>query len=176
MYFIYKGRLDVTKPITIKALHDAGVFGTAKFGVKLIGRGLETIDRPLHFEVSDASESVIAAIKAKGGSVKCVYRTALQQREHIFPEKYPINLNTTVPPKRVVKRMEAIRDRGAEVVYTIPNWQQKVLSEEAKITKEEKEAAEKDNFVLPVPRFPGSGKDKIRVRKNLLPKQINFKL
>lgn len=27
-----------------------------------------------------------------------------------------------------------------------------------------------------MPRFPGSGKDKIRVRKPLLPKQITFKL
>lgn len=79
MYFIHKGRIDTSKVITIKALHDAGVFSTAKYGVKLIGgvkyyntqihwtylfwQGLDTIDRPLNLEISDASESVIKAIK-----------------------------------------------------------------------------------------------------------------
>lgn len=171
MYAIHKGRIDATKTITIKVLHDAGVFSTAKYGIKLVGRGLKTIDRPLHFEVSDASESVIKAIKEKGGSVKCIYRTALQIREHTFPEKYPINLRSTLPPKRIVKKMENIRERGAEVEFNIPRWHEQTVKdilEDKKIKEEE--------FVLPVPRFPGSGKDKIRTRKPILPKQINFKL
>ncbi|EAR99460.1 ribosomal protein L15, putative (macronuclear) [Tetrahymena thermophila SB210] len=171
MYAIHKGRIDSTKPITIKVLHDAGVFSTAKYGVKLVGRGLKTIDRPLHFEVSDASENVIKAIKEKGGSVKCIYRTPLQIREHVFPQNYPINLRSTIPPKRIVKKMENIRERGAEVEFNVPKWHEqnvKEILEDKKIKEEE--------FNLPVPRFPGSGKDKIRIRKPILPKQINFKI
>lgn len=38
MYAIHKGRIDATKTITIKVLHDAGVFSTAKYGIKLVGR------------------------------------------------------------------------------------------------------------------------------------------
>lgn len=38
MYFIHKGRIDASKTITIKTLHDAGVFSSAKYGIKLVGR------------------------------------------------------------------------------------------------------------------------------------------
>jgi hypothetical protein len=31
-------------------------------------------------------------------------------------------LKKTVPPKRVVKKMENIRKRGAEVEYNVPKW------------------------------------------------------
>lgn len=122
--------------------------------------------------MSDASENVIQAIKAKGGSVKCIYRTALQTREHMFPEKFPINLRTTVPPKNVVKRMEGIRERGAEVEFTVPRWHEQTVKDIQENIKVEKE----QSFILPVPRFPGSGKDKIRVRKSILPKQVTFKI
>ncbi|EGR30685.1 ribosomal protein, putative [Ichthyophthirius multifiliis] len=171
MYFIQKGRIDATKPITMKVMFDAGLFHSAKYGIKIVGRGLNFIDRPLNLEVSDASESVIKAIKEKGGSVKCIYMTCLQLRELFFPEKFPINLRKTVPPKRVVKKMENIRKRGADVEYNVPRWQQDILKQQ----QEDKDVEEKEQFVLPVPRFPGSGKNKIRTRKPIITKQINYK-
>ena len=61
----------------MKIMKEAGIFHSATYGIKLIGRGINYIDRPIHIEVSDASENVIKAIKEKGGSVKCVYMTKL---------------------------------------------------------------------------------------------------
>lgn len=40
LYYINKGTLNPNEPITIKALHDAGAFKTAKFGIKILGKGL----------------------------------------------------------------------------------------------------------------------------------------
>jgi len=79
-------------------MRDAGIFKRTKFGVKLLGRGsFGLADKlkqmqipPLHFEVSDASEWAIKAIKEAGGSVKCIYRTPLLLREHLKPQKYDL--------------------------------------------------------------------------------------
>lgn len=40
LYYINMGRLDATKTITMKDMHTAGVFNTAKYGVKILGRGV----------------------------------------------------------------------------------------------------------------------------------------
>lgn len=37
-YLLVKGKLDSTKPITMRHLQDAGVFKTTKHGVKLLAR------------------------------------------------------------------------------------------------------------------------------------------
>lgn len=79
-------------------MRDAGIFKRTRFGVKLLGRGsfgfvdkLKEMGIPaLNFEVSDASEWAIKAIKEAGGSVKCIYRTPLLLREHLKPEKYDL--------------------------------------------------------------------------------------
>lgn len=86
MYYISAGRIDTSKTITIRDMYLAGIFHSAKFGVKILGKGLEKLNIPLHLEVSDASEEVIKKIKELGGSVTCVYRTPLKMREHLFPE------------------------------------------------------------------------------------------
>jgi len=65
MYAIHKGRIDTSKTITIRDLYLAGLFHTAKYGVKLLAKGAEKIDRPLNFEVSDASATLIKIIKEK---------------------------------------------------------------------------------------------------------------
>jgi large subunit ribosomal protein L15 len=74
-YYIAKNRLDPTQTITMKMLFECGMFGRIKHGVKLLGRGSHLIDRPLNFELTDATESAIKAVKEKGGSVTCIYKT-----------------------------------------------------------------------------------------------------
>ncbi len=55
----------------------------------------------------------------------CKYRTPLQIREHLFPELFKFKLaDTVIPPKRIVKKYENIRERGAIVDYNIPLWKQ----------------------------------------------------
>jgi large subunit ribosomal protein L15 len=66
----------------------------------------------LNFEVTDASKRAIDLIKAAGGSVICIFRTRLKVREHLKPEKFPINLDDSLPSLKSVKKYERIRDRG----------------------------------------------------------------
>lgn len=62
-----------------------GLAKKIKYGVKILGKGSERINYPLHIEVSDASKTVIQAVQAAGGSVELIYRTPLKLNEHIFP-------------------------------------------------------------------------------------------
>lgn len=50
MYSIHKGRIDPSKVITIKVLHDAGVFSSAKYGIKLIGKVQKLFLPELNFQ------------------------------------------------------------------------------------------------------------------------------
>lgn len=127
MYYVNMGRIDVSKEITMKDLHTAGVFGTAKFGVKILGRGADMVNVPLNLKVTDASETAIQAIKAQGGKVTCQYKTRLLMREEIHPEKFPFKLRDPLPASRCVEQMERIRARGAEVEYRVPEWMQEEL-------------------------------------------------
>jgi ribosomal protein L15 len=47
-YFIKIGVIDATKTITIRTLVEAGLVKKVKYGVKLLGKGLEKIDYPLN--------------------------------------------------------------------------------------------------------------------------------
>ena len=89
-YFIQKGRLDTTKTITINSMFEAGVFSDVKYGVKLLAKGVELIDRPLNIEITEASMSAIKAVNEKGGSVVLKYRTPKQIQYHLKPYKFPL--------------------------------------------------------------------------------------
>jgi len=43
-------------------------------------------------------------------------------REAVHPEKFPFKLRDPIPSSRKVEHMERIRERGAEVVYKVPEW------------------------------------------------------
>lgn len=175
LYYINMGRLNPQEPITMKALHTAGAFGTAKFGVKILGRGVEKINQPLKLEVTDASKSVIDAVKQNGGSVTCFYKTRLLMREAIHPEKFPFKLRDPIPSARWVRQMERIRNRGAEVVYKMPQWMKEDFEKEKEEEQEDAKAKE-EGFNIPISREPGCGKDKIRKRKPVIWKTLNYGL
>eukprot|EP01114_Cavostelium_apophysatum_P008732 TRINITY_DN2148_c0_g1_i1.p1 TRINITY_DN2148_c0_g1~~TRINITY_DN2148_c0_g1_i1.p1 ORF type:complete len:299 (+),score=72.05 TRINITY_DN2148_c0_g1_i1:64-960(+) len=87
-YYINKGKLDISKKLTMKDLLDAGCVSRIRDGVKLLGRGAETFNFPINIEVSSVSKSAEDAIKKAGGSVTTAYYSRLSLRHLIKPEKF----------------------------------------------------------------------------------------
>ncbi|EIE19588.1 ribosomal protein L15, partial [Coccomyxa subellipsoidea C-169] len=84
---VEKGRLQPGAVITMKTLHDAGLLSKKiHHGVKLLGSGAETFNKPLHLQVSQASASAVAAVERAGGSVTTVYYNKLGMRALLKPE------------------------------------------------------------------------------------------
>ena len=54
-YFAERNRIDLDEPITMRNLYESGILSEIKYGVRLLGKGSELVDRPLKFEISDAS-------------------------------------------------------------------------------------------------------------------------
>ncbi|BCR86301.1 mitochondrial 54S ribosomal protein uL15m [Aspergillus chevalieri] len=74
--WIDQGRIDPTRPITVRELAQSRCIHQPKEGVKLLGRGGEGIlKQPIHIVVSRASASAIAAVEAAGGSVTTRFYT-----------------------------------------------------------------------------------------------------
>ncbi|GIJ83840.1 hypothetical protein Asppvi_002670 [Aspergillus pseudoviridinutans] len=77
--WIDQGRIDPTRPITIRELANSRCIHQTKDGVKLLGRGASAegnvLKQPIHIVVSRASASAIAAVEAAGGSVTTRFYT-----------------------------------------------------------------------------------------------------
>ncbi|RHZ55326.1 mitochondrial 54S ribosomal protein uL15m [Aspergillus thermomutatus] len=77
--WIDQGRIDPTRPITIRELAKSRCIHQTKDGVKLLGRGASAegnvLKQPIHIVVSRASASAIAAVEAAGGSVTTRFYT-----------------------------------------------------------------------------------------------------
>lgn len=79
--WIDQGRIDPTRPITVRELVQSRCIHQAKEGVKLLGRGTSeeesgnVLKQPIHVVVSRASASAIAAVEAAGGSVTTRFYT-----------------------------------------------------------------------------------------------------
>jgi len=73
--WIDQGRLDPTRPITLKELADSRCLHGVKDGVKLLARGKEELKTPINILVSRASAAAIEAIEALGGKVTTRFYT-----------------------------------------------------------------------------------------------------
>ncbi|KAG9237739.1 ribosomal protein L18e/L15P [Amylocarpus encephaloides] len=73
--WIDQGRLDPTKPITVKELAESRCLHGVKDGVKVLARGKEDLKTPINLLVSRASVAAIEAIEAAGGTVTTRYYT-----------------------------------------------------------------------------------------------------
>ncbi|KAM0805026.1 ribosomal protein L18e/L15P [Usnea florida] len=78
--WVNQGRLDPSKPITIKELRQSRCVTNIKDGVKLLAKGSEELKAPLNVIISRASAKAIAAVEAAGGSVITRYYTAFAVR------------------------------------------------------------------------------------------------
>lgn len=73
--WIDQGRLDPTKPITVRELAKSRCLHGVKDGVKLLARGKEQLKTPINILVSRASAEAISAVEAVGGKVTTRYYT-----------------------------------------------------------------------------------------------------
>lgn len=106
--FVRAGRVDASQPVTLRALHESGVVGRFRHGVKLLGAdALEGLP-PLRLEVSGASRAAREAVERAGGEVRLVYFNRLGLRAHTKPHKFDMMpKRARVPPR--------LRDRGLAV-------------------------------------------------------------
>lgn len=129
-HWIDMGRLDPSKPITLKELQDSGVVGKIKQGIALVGtvrfppeaatvclltcdfslRGMNSVlqnasklTTPINIEVSRASQSAIAAVESVGGSVTSVYHSPLALRALLKPHKFAVPPKAPLPPPKQMK-------------------------------------------------------------------------
>ena len=73
--WIDQGRLDPTKPITLKELADSRCLHGVKDGVKLLAKGKEELKTPINILVSRASAEAIKTVEAVGGKVTTRFYT-----------------------------------------------------------------------------------------------------
>ncbi|KAL8770520.1 MAG: hypothetical protein Q9209_003776 [Squamulea sp. 1 TL-2023] len=89
--WVDQGRLNPSKPITIRELAKSRCIVQVKDGVKLLAKGSEKLTSPLHIITSRASASAIAAIEAAGGSVTTRYYTPASIERIIKGKTDPIH-------------------------------------------------------------------------------------
>lgn len=99
--WIDQGRIDPTRPITVKELAESRCIHGVKDGVKLLARGAtktnsskaevvgSVLKQPIHIIVSRASAAAIAAVEAAGGSVTTRYYTRASIRRILRRETHP---------------------------------------------------------------------------------------
>ncbi|KAI1001113.1 hypothetical protein K3495_g7083 [Podosphaera aphanis] len=73
--WIDQGRIDPSKPITVKELVETRCIHGIKDGVKLLARGRGDLKTPINILVSRASTTAIKAVEAVGGTVTTRYYT-----------------------------------------------------------------------------------------------------
>ena len=91
-YWIANGRLDPSKPITLRELNRSRcIHGVAADGVKLLARGKEELTTPIHIVVSRASAAAIDAVEKAGGTVTTRYYTPFAVKKILKGEMDPIH-------------------------------------------------------------------------------------
>ena len=95
--WVDQGRIDASKPITIKELGESRCVNNAKDGVKLLARGSEEIKSPLNVIVSRASASAIEAIENAGGTVTTRFYTPFAIQRILKGKTDPINSLSSQP-------------------------------------------------------------------------------
>lgn len=88
--WVDQGRLDPSKPITMKELNDSRCLHGVKDGVKLLARGSQELRTPINIIVSRASTAAISAIEAAGGSVTTRYYTPFSIRRVLRGQTDPV--------------------------------------------------------------------------------------
>lgn len=83
---IDQGRLDASKPITMRELYRSRALGNVNNGIKILGAGAELLKQPLHITATKASAPARAALLEGEGSFTAHYYSPLGLRAHTRPE------------------------------------------------------------------------------------------
>lgn len=83
---IDSGRIDASKPITMKELYRSRYFGTLPVGVKLLAGEFDRFHSKVNISVSKASALAIQKIEELGGSITTQYYTKFGLRVLTRPE------------------------------------------------------------------------------------------
>ncbi|KAL8210607.1 hypothetical protein R6Q57_005044 [Mikania cordata] len=110
---INAGKIDSSELITMKTLKDTGAIGKQiRDGVRLMGRGAEHIQWPIHLEVSRVTVRAKEAVEAAGGSVRKVYYNKLGFRALLKPEwfekKGRLLPKAARPPPKQMNKVDSI--------------------------------------------------------------------
>ncbi|KAI9348729.1 ribosomal protein L18e/L15P [Zopfochytrium polystomum] len=87
-HWIDRGRLDASKPITIKHLLDSGAIGSVKDGVVLLARGASNFSAKVELELTHASKNAIKIVEENGGKVTCFDYNRVTIKGLLKPERY----------------------------------------------------------------------------------------
>jgi large subunit ribosomal protein L15 len=87
--WIDQGRIDPTRPITIRELTHSRCIHQSKDGVKILGGSSTALKQPIHLVVSRASSSAIEAVEAAGGSLTTRFYTRSAIRHILRMESHP---------------------------------------------------------------------------------------
>ncbi|KAK9244550.1 ribosomal protein L18e/L15P [Lipomyces tetrasporus] len=109
--WIDKGRIDPSKPVTMKHLLDSRACRGIKDGVKLLADGKENFKTPLNITVSRASKEAIKCIEELGGTVTTKYYNRLALRALLRPQYF-----STLPlESRPIRRRDIEYYKNSEV-------------------------------------------------------------
>ncbi|KAF2710083.1 ribosomal protein L15 [Pleomassaria siparia CBS 279.74] len=88
--WIDQGRLDPSKPITMKELHKSRcLHGVKRHGVKVLARNADQLKTAINLIVSRCSEQAIARIEAVGGSVTTRFYSPTSIRRVLRGDSHP---------------------------------------------------------------------------------------
>lgn len=124
--WINQGRIDPSRPITIKELGDSRCINPSKVGdgIKLLARGAgEKLSHPLNIVVSRASKAAISAVESAGGSVLTRYYTPFSIRRIMQGKTDPINsLQSQAPSATSPSTTTATASTAAAAVMRMPRF------------------------------------------------------
>ncbi|KAJ2851638.1 YmL10 [Coemansia brasiliensis] len=109
-HWINTGRLDPTKPITLKEIYESNIV-KFKDGVTLLARGAEHLTTPITLEVTKASSKAIKRIEELGGQVVCVYHNKLALRALTKPEKFAVLPKSAMPMTAKLRKLYSDPER-----------------------------------------------------------------
>ncbi|KAL8776891.1 MAG: hypothetical protein Q9194_002869 [Teloschistes cf. exilis] len=116
--WVNQGRLNPSRPITIRELAKSRCVSQVKDGVQLLAKGSETLTSPLHIVASRASASAIAAVEAAGGSVTTRYYTSKSIRNIIKGRTDPIH---SLQSQITIPGQQQEGDRRKEYPFRLPD-------------------------------------------------------
>ncbi|KAF2014760.1 ribosomal protein L15 [Aaosphaeria arxii CBS 175.79] len=116
--WIDQGRLDASKPITMKELAKSRcLHGVKKHGVKLLGRNANQLTSKINIIVSRASASAIEQIEALGGTVTSRFYSPMSIKRVLRGDSHPVvslqadaDLVTRAVPAKDSKILRSVLD------------------------------------------------------------------